>query len=126
MFKPGHLNRTNAPGTPGVPAYNIDVFYEVPPRPQGRHADALQDGRSGIRVKSFTEEFDMHRDTAFNFASRVAKAAATAWRTRQCQPHHARAQGIRRDVRGYSAHKLRRPAGRIRSIWITLRTTVAE
>ncbi|MNC76485.1 hypothetical protein D3C75_1282160 [compost metagenome] len=28
-----------------------------------------------VSGQSFTEEFDMHRDTAFNFASRVAKAA---------------------------------------------------
>ncbi|WP_283180566.1 DUF5064 family protein [Pseudomonas svalbardensis] len=74
MFTPGHLNRTNTPGTPGVPEYNIDVFYEVRRDPkEGMLMHFKMDG--AVSGKSFTEEFDMHRDTAFNFASRVAKAA---------------------------------------------------
>lgn len=74
MFTPGHLNRTNAQGNPGVPQYNIDVFYEVRRDPkEGMLMHFKLVGE--VSGQSFTEEFDMHRDTAFNFASRVAKAA---------------------------------------------------
>ncbi|POF39124.1 DUF5064 domain-containing protein [Pseudomonas laurylsulfativorans] len=74
MFTPGHLHRTNTPAIPGVPEYNIDVFYEVRRDPKEgmlMHFKMVGD----VSGHSFTEEFDMHRDTAFNFASRVAKAA---------------------------------------------------
>lgn len=74
MFTPGHLNRTHTPGTPGVPEYNIDVFYEVRRDPvEGMLMHFKMVGE--VSGHSFTEEFDMHRDTAFNFASRIAKAA---------------------------------------------------
>ncbi|MCX2900513.1 DUF5064 family protein [Pseudomonas mandelii] len=74
MFTPGHLNRSNPEGTPGVPEYNIDVFYEV--RHDPKEGMLMHFKMAGVvSGSSFTEEFDMHRDTAFNFASRVAKAA---------------------------------------------------
>ena len=74
MFTPGHLHRSNTPGNPGIPAYNIDVFYEVRRDPkEGMLMHFKMVGE--VSGKDFIEEFDMHRDTAFNFASRVAKAA---------------------------------------------------
>jgi len=74
MFTPGHLNRTSTPGNPEAPEYNIDVFYEVRRDPkEGMLMHFKMVGE--VSGRNFTEEFDMHRDTAFNFASRVAKAA---------------------------------------------------
>ena len=29
MFEPGHLNRKKQPGIPGVPDFDIDVYYDV-------------------------------------------------------------------------------------------------
>ncbi|MBF7729317.1 DUF5064 family protein [Pseudomonas sp. N040] len=72
MFEPGHLHRSFT-GLPGMPDGTMDVFYEVrndPAEGQLMHFKVVGD----IAGKVFTEEFDMHRDTAFNFASLVAKA----------------------------------------------------
>ncbi|RMH84339.1 DUF5064 family protein [Pseudomonas sp. AOB-7] len=74
MFEPGHLNRKKQPGMPGVPDYDIDVYYEV--RHDPKEGVLLHFRLSGqVAGQSVAEEFDMHRDTAFNFASRLAKAA---------------------------------------------------
>ena len=71
MFTPGHLNRTNVPGGP---QYSIDVFYEV--RRDPKEGMLLHFKMSGqVAGRTFVEEFDMHRDTAFNFASLLARAA---------------------------------------------------
>ncbi len=72
MFEPGHLHRAFA-GMPGMPTGTIDVHYEVrndPAEGQMMHFKVAGD----IEGKTFVEEFDMHRDTAFNFASLIAKA----------------------------------------------------
>jgi hypothetical protein len=74
MFEPGHLHRSLS-GLPGMPELIIDVFYEV-------HSDPVEGMLMHFKVtgtidgKPFTEEFDMHRDTAFNFASLIAKAVS--------------------------------------------------
>lgn len=74
MFTPGHLNRAHPSGTPGIPEYNIDVFYEVVRDP--KEGTLMHFKMSGeVSGRAFTEEFDMHRDTAFNFASLLSKAA---------------------------------------------------
>jgi hypothetical protein len=74
MFTPGHLHRISTPGNPGIPEYNIDVFYEV--RRDPKEGTLMHFKMVGhVSGREFIEEFDMHRDTAFNFASRVAKAA---------------------------------------------------
>lgn len=71
MFEPGHLHRAFS-GVPGMPTGHVDVFYEV-------RRDPVEGMLMHFRVtgdldgKTFTEEFDMHRDTAFNFASLIAK-----------------------------------------------------
>ncbi|MBH3338849.1 MULTISPECIES: DUF5064 family protein [unclassified Pseudomonas] len=75
MFEPGHLNRKKQPGIPGVPDFDIDVYYDVLRDP--KEGVLLHFRMSGhVNGRSFTDEFNMHRDTAFNFASRIAKAAA--------------------------------------------------
>lgn len=74
MFTPGRLHRSSTPGNAGVPEYSIDVIYEVRRDPkEGMLMHFKMVGE--VSGRSFTEEFDMHRDTAFNFASRVAKTA---------------------------------------------------
>ena len=74
MFEPGHLNRKKQPGMPGVPDYDIDVYYEV--RHDPKEGVLLHFRLSGqVAGQSVAEEFDMHRDTAFNFASVISKVA---------------------------------------------------
>ena len=72
MFEPGHLHRAFS-GIPGLPTGHVDVFYEVRQNPaEGvlMHFKVAGD----LDGKTFVEEFDMHRDTAFNFASLISKA----------------------------------------------------
>jgi hypothetical protein len=72
MFEPGHVHRAFG-SVPGMPSGHIDVFYEVrhdPVEGMLMHFKVAGD----IDGKVFTEEFDMHRDTAFNFASLISKA----------------------------------------------------
>ncbi|MGV8860122.1 MAG: DUF5064 family protein [Pseudomonas sp.] len=74
MFTPGHLNRASIPGIPGIPKFNIDVFYEVRHDPkEGMLMHFKMVGQ--VSGREFVDEFDMHRDTASNFASLVAKVA---------------------------------------------------
>jgi hypothetical protein len=73
MFEPGHLHRRNIPGMPGVPEFIVDVFYEVRNDPkEGAMMHFKLEGT--INGKAFVDEFDMHRDVAFNFASLLGKA----------------------------------------------------
>ncbi|AOE85201.1 DUF5064 family protein [Pseudomonas sp. TCU-HL1] len=75
MFKPGHLHRANPLDLLHLPKFDIDVFYEVRRDPvEGVLMHFKVVGTIGGR--EFCEEFDMHRDTAFNFASPITKAVA--------------------------------------------------
>lgn len=73
MFKSGHLHRTNPIDMPHQPKFDINVFYGV-------RRDPVEGVLMHFRVvgtiagREFCEEFDMHRDTAFNFASPITKA----------------------------------------------------
>ena len=75
MFEPGHLHRRNPPGMAGQPSYSIDFYYEVRQDPK---EGAMLHGRlvGEIDGKAFEEVFEMHRDTAFNFASVATRIAA--------------------------------------------------
>lgn len=74
MFKPGHLHRERLVASDDVPAYSVDVYYEV------RH-DPAQGAMMHFRMcgqvdgRAFSESFEMHRDTAYNFASLLGKIA---------------------------------------------------
>ena len=72
MFQPGHLHRSNPPGVAGQPSYRIDFYYEVRQDPK---EGAMLHGRlvGEIDGKAFEEVFEMHRDTAFNFASVISR-----------------------------------------------------
>lgn len=71
MFEPGHLHRNNLPG---MPESAVDIYYDVrndPEQGMMMHFRMVGD----ITGKSFTDEFELHRDTAFNFASRITRLA---------------------------------------------------
>ncbi|MGG2397622.1 DUF5064 family protein [Pseudomonas sp. SH1-B] len=72
MFEPGHLHRSNLPSLDGQPGYSIDFYYEVR---QDAQEGAMLHGRlvGEIDGKAFEEVFEMHRDTAFNFASVISR-----------------------------------------------------
>lgn len=72
MFEPGHLHRASLPGD--TPHYAIDLFYEVSTDPkEGQLLCLRMTGIVDGRV--FEERFNLHRDTAFNFASAISRIA---------------------------------------------------
>jgi hypothetical protein len=74
MFEPGHLHRANPVATPDQPAFSIDLYYEVRQDPvEGPmlHMRLVGD----VAGKAFEEQFELHRDTAFNFASVASRLA---------------------------------------------------
>ncbi|MEX6501085.1 DUF5064 family protein [Pseudomonas zhanjiangensis] len=74
MFEPGHLHRANPVGTADQPVFSIDLHYEVRQDPaEGPMLHMRLVGE--IAGKTFEEEFELHRDTAFNFASVAARIA---------------------------------------------------
>lgn len=75
MFEPGHLHRSRSPGVAGQPAYSIDFHYEVRQDPQ---EGAMLHGRLSGKIdgQDFEETFELHRDTAFNFASVITRLLA--------------------------------------------------
>lgn len=74
MFEPGHLHLVNPVGTPDQPAFGIDLYYEVrqdPAEGPMLHMHMVGD----LAGKTFEERFELHRDTAFNFASVATRLA---------------------------------------------------
>ncbi|MBU3057009.1 DUF5064 family protein [Pseudomonas indica] len=74
MFEPGHLHRASTP-MGDQPGYAVDLYYEVRQDPkEGPMLHFRMEGEVG--GKRFEEEFEMHRDTAFNFAAVATRIAA--------------------------------------------------
>lgn len=72
MFTPGHLHRASSPGQP---SFAIDFHYEV--RQDAKEGLMLHCRMQGtVEGKAFEESFELHRDTAFNFASVATQIAA--------------------------------------------------
>ena len=72
MFEPGHLHRASLPGQID---FAVDLFYEVRRDPkEGPMMHFRMEGH--IAGKAFKDEFELHRDTAFNFASVATRMAA--------------------------------------------------
>lgn len=74
MYEPGHLYRGNSLATGDTPTYAIDLHYEV--RKDAAEGPMLHMTLKGdIAGTAFEESFELHRDTAFNFASMVSRLA---------------------------------------------------
>ncbi|KRW62297.1 DUF5064 family protein [Pseudomonas sp. TTU2014-080ASC] len=74
MFKPGHWHHSHPFTTADVPAYSVDLFYEVRQDPaEGAMLHMRLEGQIAGQV--FSETFELHRDSAFNFASVVSRVA---------------------------------------------------
>ncbi len=74
MFEPGHLHRSSTGGMPGIPEFSVDVRYDVRNDPaEGAMLHFRMTGE--IEGKPFEDEFELHRDTAFNFASAITRIA---------------------------------------------------
>lgn len=74
MFEPGHLHRANTVGSAEQPAFSIDLYYEV--RQDSAEGAMLHMRMVGeVAGKAFEENFELHRDTAFNFASVASRLA---------------------------------------------------
>lgn len=72
MFEPGHLHRASQSGEID---YSVDLYYEV--RSDPKEGEMLHFRMKGqIDGKAFEDEFELHRDTAFNFASVATRVAA--------------------------------------------------
>lgn len=72
MFEPGHLHRSSVGGIPGIPEFSVDVRYDVRNDPaEGAMLHFRITGQ--IEGKPFEDEFELHRDTAFNFASAITR-----------------------------------------------------
>ncbi|SDH54708.1 protein of unknown function [Pseudomonas benzenivorans] len=101
MFKPGHLHRTAPLNMPHLPQFDIDVFYEVRRDPvEGMLMHFKVVGT--IAGRAFSEEFDLHRDTAFNFASSITKAVAKHGlpsNVGPVMPEHAEYDAMFEDIR---------------------------
>ncbi|MEE4788908.1 DUF5064 family protein [Pseudomonas alliivorans] len=74
MFEPGHLHMTHAAFQPSDVAYDIHLRYEVSQDPkQGTGIHFTMQGE--IDGKTFSEEFVLPRDLAFNFAHDAGRIA---------------------------------------------------
>lgn len=74
MFEPGHLHVSNPAGTADQLAFSVDLYYEVrrdPAEGPMLHMRMVGD----LAGKTFEEQFELHRDTAFNFASVATRIA---------------------------------------------------
>lgn len=73
-FVPGHLHRVNLVATEDRPAFNVDIYYEV--RHDPKEGQMLKFEMLGqVSGKAFEEKFELHRDTAYNFASAITRTA---------------------------------------------------
>ncbi|MDM8349166.1 DUF5064 family protein [Pseudomonas sp. sp1636] len=74
MFEPGHLHRVNPVATADQPAFSVDLYYEVRQDPvEGPMLHMRLVGE--VAGQAFEEQFELHRDTAFNFASVASRLA---------------------------------------------------
>ncbi len=78
MFTPGHLHRDNNDRPEHMrllPPFSVDFYYEV--RKDSQHGPMLHMRLVGdVDGRHFDEEFELHRDVAFNFASVATRVAA--------------------------------------------------
>lgn len=101
MFEPGHLHRANPVATPDQPTFSIDLNYEVRQDPvEGPMLHMHLVGE--VAGKAFEEQFELHRDTAFNFASvasRIARKHGLPADSSLLQRHHQEFDQMFADIR---------------------------
>lgn len=74
MFEPGHFHRSNSVASADIPIYAIDLHYDI--RQDAAEGPMLHMTMKGeVNGTAFEESFELHRDTAFNFASVVSRLA---------------------------------------------------
>lgn len=74
MFEPGHLHRSNTDASAGRPLFSVDLYYHV--RQDPKEGPMLHMRLVGqVQGQAFEEVFELHRDTAFNFASVASRLA---------------------------------------------------
>ncbi|MGV8916234.1 MAG: DUF5064 family protein [Pseudomonas sp.] len=70
MFEPGRLHISRTPIQPKDFGYNIVITYDI--RQDAKEGTSMHFAMSGeIKGKTFSEEFDMPKDMACNFASKA-------------------------------------------------------
>lgn len=113
MFTAGHLHRDNNDRPEHMrllPPFSVDFYYEVRKDPeQGPMLHMRLVGE--VDGKHFEEEFELHRDVAFNFASVATRIAARHGLPPQRQPGDARPRRIRQGIRRHP-QQTQRPTGR--------------
>jgi Domain of unknown function (DUF5064) len=74
MFEPGHLHISRTPLQPDDFGYDINIHYEV--RQDAQSGTSMHFSMDGeINGKAFTDEFELPKDMAFNFASEAFHVA---------------------------------------------------
>lgn len=74
MFEPGHLHREIQSDEFSERTFVYDLYYDIREDPkEGNMLHVRMTGEAD--GKPFSEEFELHRDTAFNFLSVVTKLA---------------------------------------------------
>ncbi|MCY1260224.1 hypothetical protein D3C76_898690 [compost metagenome] len=100
MFEPGHLHLQSLPGM-GQGDVDIHLRYEV--RHEAEKGTFMHFTMTGeIGGNPFTEEWDMSRDTAFNFASdatRIAQKHGLHPRFGAVTPNHKDYDAMFEDIR---------------------------
>ncbi|MGV8843608.1 MAG: DUF5064 family protein [Pseudomonas sp.] len=75
MFEPGHLHHASPNDLANQPVFTFDLYYEV--RNDAKEGPMLHCRMIGeVDGVSFEESFELHSDTAFNFASITTRLAA--------------------------------------------------
>lgn len=87
MFEPGHLHRASLPGQLDF-AVDLSTRCATTPK-EGQMVHFRMEGQ--IAGRAFKDEFELHRDTAFNFASVISRGGQ-AWFPDQSLADHARSR----------------------------------
>jgi len=75
MFEPGHLRHASPNDLANQRAFTFDLYYEV--RIDANEGPMLHCRMTGeVAGDAFEESFELHSDTAFNFASVATRLAA--------------------------------------------------
>ncbi|HEY0289963.1 MAG TPA: DUF5064 family protein [Pseudomonas sp.] len=108
MFEPGHLHVTHSAFQPSDVSYNIHIRYELSQNTEtGTGMRFFIEGE--IDGKAFNDEFELHKDKAYNFASEASHITAKHGLPRNTNLHdlHGQYDAMFEDIR----HKLDMKSG---------------